>query len=221
MLWFIQHYLWDLSNAPDIRRNEVEAFEYGYNVVNEDLAEAVVEEIEGVERPGRDGPRLPPLHAAGARAARAAGRVPAPLHPHPVDAARRLARAAARHPARDLRGAARERHHRVPHALVPLELPAVLPRPDGPRGRLRRAASCSSTDREVWVRAYPLPIDAAATCRVAGVGAHARVRGGAAAAPARAPDPARRPRRPVEERPARLLRLRPVPRAAPRVRASG
>src|SRR3954466_15959842 len=28
MLWFIQHYLWDLSNAPDIRRNEVEAFEF-------------------------------------------------------------------------------------------------------------------------------------------------------------------------------------------------
>src|SRR3954447_6079302 len=26
MLWFIQHYLWDLSNAPDIRRHEVEAF---------------------------------------------------------------------------------------------------------------------------------------------------------------------------------------------------
>ncbi|CAA9485398.1 MAG: Alpha,alpha-trehalose-phosphate synthase [UDP-forming], partial [uncultured Solirubrobacteraceae bacterium] len=44
MLWFIQHYLWDLSNAPDIRRNEVEAFEYGYNVVNEDLAAAVCEE---------------------------------------------------------------------------------------------------------------------------------------------------------------------------------
>src|SRR6476469_9733824 len=47
MLWFIQHYLWDLSNAPDIRRHEVEAFEYGYNVVNDDLAHAVVEEIEG------------------------------------------------------------------------------------------------------------------------------------------------------------------------------
>ena len=40
MLWFVQHYLWDLSNAPDIRRNEVEAFEYGYNAVNEDLAAA-------------------------------------------------------------------------------------------------------------------------------------------------------------------------------------
>src|SRR5258707_9347526 len=51
MLWFIQHYLWDLSNAPDIRRHEVEAFEYGYNVVNEDLAVAVIEEIEGAEDP--------------------------------------------------------------------------------------------------------------------------------------------------------------------------
>jgi trehalose 6-phosphate synthase len=51
MLWFIQHYLWDLSNAPDIRRNETEAFEFGYNVVNEDLARAVLDEIEGVEQP--------------------------------------------------------------------------------------------------------------------------------------------------------------------------
>jgi trehalose 6-phosphate synthase len=51
MLWFIQHYLWDLSNAPDIRRNETEAFEFGYNAVNEDLARAVLEEIEGIEDP--------------------------------------------------------------------------------------------------------------------------------------------------------------------------
>ncbi|MFA9271650.1 MAG: trehalose-6-phosphate synthase, partial [Baekduiaceae bacterium] len=51
MLWFIQHYLWDLSNAPDIRRHEVEAFEWGYNVVNEDLADAVVEQIEGDKDP--------------------------------------------------------------------------------------------------------------------------------------------------------------------------
>ncbi len=51
LLWFIQHYLWDLSNAPDIRRNETEAFEFGYNVVNEDLARAVLEEVAGVERP--------------------------------------------------------------------------------------------------------------------------------------------------------------------------
>jgi trehalose 6-phosphate synthase len=51
MLWFIQHYLWDLSNAPDIRENEVEAYEEGYKVVNEDLAQAVIEQIEGDEEP--------------------------------------------------------------------------------------------------------------------------------------------------------------------------
>jgi trehalose 6-phosphate synthase len=51
MLWFIQHYLWDLSNAPDIRREEVEAFEFGYNVVNEDLARAVLDEIDGETEP--------------------------------------------------------------------------------------------------------------------------------------------------------------------------
>ena len=45
LLWFIQHYLWDLSNAPDIRQNEVDAFEQGYTVVNEDLAQAVLDEI--------------------------------------------------------------------------------------------------------------------------------------------------------------------------------
>ena len=51
MLWFIQHYLWDLSNAPDIRREEIEAYERGYCVVNQDLAEAVLEETEGLEDP--------------------------------------------------------------------------------------------------------------------------------------------------------------------------
>jgi len=51
MLWFIQHYLWDLSNAPDIRREEIEAFEFGYNVVNEDLARAVVDELADEPEP--------------------------------------------------------------------------------------------------------------------------------------------------------------------------
>jgi trehalose 6-phosphate synthase len=51
MLWFIQHYLWDQSNAPDIRRHEVDAFENGYQVVNEDLARAVLDEIEGDDEP--------------------------------------------------------------------------------------------------------------------------------------------------------------------------
>src|ERR687889_2216923 len=51
MLWFIQHYLWDLSNAPDIRRHEVVAFHEGYQRVNADLAEAVVDEIDGQDEP--------------------------------------------------------------------------------------------------------------------------------------------------------------------------
>ena len=42
ILWFIQHYLWDLSNAPDIRREEIDAWEHGYKLVNEDLADAVL-----------------------------------------------------------------------------------------------------------------------------------------------------------------------------------
>ena len=45
MLWFIQHYLWDLSNATDIRRQEVEACRTGYCSVNRDLAGAVLEEV--------------------------------------------------------------------------------------------------------------------------------------------------------------------------------
>jgi trehalose 6-phosphate synthase len=87
MLWFIQHYLWDLSNAPDVRRNEIEAFEYGYNVVNEDLAHAVVEEIEGQDEPVVMVHDYHLYTLPAARPARAAGRLPAPLRAHPVDAA--------------------------------------------------------------------------------------------------------------------------------------
>jgi trehalose 6-phosphate synthase len=51
ILWFIQHYLWDLSNAPDIRREEVDAWRNGYKVVNADIAEATLKAIEGQEEP--------------------------------------------------------------------------------------------------------------------------------------------------------------------------
>ena len=51
MLWFIQHYLWDISNAPDVRQWEIDAFELGYKVVNNDLAQAVIEEIAGKPDP--------------------------------------------------------------------------------------------------------------------------------------------------------------------------
>ncbi len=51
ILWFIQHYLWDLSNAPDIRQEELDAWDYGYQQVNRDIAEAVVRQIEGQDEP--------------------------------------------------------------------------------------------------------------------------------------------------------------------------
>ncbi len=51
ILWFIQHYLWDLSNAPDIRQEELDAWDYGYQAVNRDIAEAVVGQIEGQQNP--------------------------------------------------------------------------------------------------------------------------------------------------------------------------
>nr|MBA2522108.1 trehalose-6-phosphate synthase [Solirubrobacterales bacterium] len=44
-LWFVQHYLWDLSNAPDIRAEEKWAWEHGYKVVNADIAAEVVKQI--------------------------------------------------------------------------------------------------------------------------------------------------------------------------------
>ncbi|MEZ5079159.1 MAG: trehalose-6-phosphate synthase [Thermoleophilia bacterium] len=49
MLWFVQHYLWDLSNVPDIRRLELDAWEHGYLVANRMFAEAVSAELR--ERP--------------------------------------------------------------------------------------------------------------------------------------------------------------------------
>jgi trehalose 6-phosphate synthase len=51
ILWFIQHYLWDLSNAPDIRRQETDAWEFGYKAVNADIATAVLGAIAEQESP--------------------------------------------------------------------------------------------------------------------------------------------------------------------------
>ncbi|MBE0428600.1 MAG: trehalose-6-phosphate synthase [Thermoleophilia bacterium] len=45
MIWFIQHYLWNLSVAPEIRINEFEAWEGGYQVVNGEFAAAVIDEL--------------------------------------------------------------------------------------------------------------------------------------------------------------------------------
>jgi trehalose 6-phosphate synthase len=56
MLWFIQHYLWDLSNAPDVRREELDAWEHGYLAANRAFAQAVNDELH------RDPERVVMLH---------------------------------------------------------------------------------------------------------------------------------------------------------------
>src|SRR3712207_101045 len=166
MLWFIQHYLWDLSNAPDIRRNEVEAFEYGYNVVNEDLAAAVCEEIDGVEDPVV---MVHDYHLYTLPGLVRKARPDAFLH-HFIhipwtqpDAWRVLPRGIRREIyegvlANDIVGfhtrSYRWNFLQCCRDLMDLEV-------DFSRGVV------FFEDREVWVRAYPLPIDAGATCRVA------------------------------------------------------
>ena len=51
ILWFIQHYLWDLSNAPDIRQEELDAWDFGYTAVNRDIADAVLATIADNDEP--------------------------------------------------------------------------------------------------------------------------------------------------------------------------
>jgi trehalose 6-phosphate synthase len=167
MLWFIQHYLWDQSNAPDIRRHEVEAFEFGYNVVNEDLATAVLEEIEGEEEPVVmvHDYQLYTLPGMVRRA-----RPDAFLHhfvhiPWPQPDAWRVLPANIREEiyrgvlANDIVGFHTRSYRRnflqCCRDLLDLEV-------DMERGVVH------IDDREVWVRAYPLPIDWRATLEIGG-----------------------------------------------------
>ena len=99
-----------------------------------------------------DAPRLPPLHGAGDDPGRAPRRLPAPLRPHPLVAARQLARA----PRPDPRGAlprhARQRHHRLPHPHLLHQLPPLLRRTARGRGRLRAAAGAPRGRRDAGAR---------------------------------------------------------------------
>jgi trehalose 6-phosphate synthase len=166
MLWFIQHYLWDLSNAPDIRRHEVEAFEYGYNVVNEDLAVAVVEEIEGLSEPVV---MIHDYHLYTLPQLVRRARPDAFLHhfvhiPWSQSDAWRVLPNRIREEiycgllANDIIG-----FHTRSYRLNFLQCCRDLMDLDVNFGR----GVVSFEGREVWVRAYPLPIDASATCRVA------------------------------------------------------
>src|SRR5215218_9755025 len=166
LLWFIQHYLWDLSNAPDIRRHEVEAYEFGYNVVNEDLARGVLEEIEGAEDPTV---MVHDYHLYTLPGMVRRARPDAFLHhfvhiPWTQSDAWRVLPTTIREEiyngllANDIIGFHTRSYRRnflqCCRDLMELEV-------DFDRG----VVHCDG--REVWVRAYPLPIDAAATRAVA------------------------------------------------------
>jgi trehalose 6-phosphate synthase len=166
MLWFIQHYLWDLSNAPDIRREEIEAFEYGYNVVNGDLARAVVEELDSAEEPvvmihDYHLYTLPEL----VRRARPDAFLHHFIHiPWTQPDAWRVLPSRIREEiftgllANDIIGfhtrSYRHNFLQCCHDLMELDV-------DFDEGVVR------FRDREVWVRAYPLPIDHRATRQIA------------------------------------------------------
>lgn len=51
IIWFVQHNLWDLSNAPNITSTERAAFDEGYRAVNEAFADAVISELD--DHPGQ------------------------------------------------------------------------------------------------------------------------------------------------------------------------
>jgi trehalose 6-phosphate synthase len=63
ILWFIQHYLWDLSNAPDVRQEELDAWDYGYQARQPRHRSWRPRPDQGPRAAAGDAPRLPPLHA--------------------------------------------------------------------------------------------------------------------------------------------------------------
>jgi trehalose 6-phosphate synthase len=166
MLWFIQHYLWDLSNAPDIRQQEVDAFEHGYKVVNDDLAAAVIEQIEGQDEPVV---MVHDYHLYTLPAAVRAARPDVFLHhfvhiPWTQPDAWRVLPTAIRKEiyegilANDIVGfhtrSYRWNFLQCCRDLMDLEV-------DFEQGIVHHDG------REIWVRAYPLPIDYAATRKIA------------------------------------------------------
>ena len=75
LLWFIQHYLWDLSNVPDIRLSERDAWERRLQARQRGPRASRARGDRGPRGADRDGPRLPPLHLPGDDP-RASGRTP-------------------------------------------------------------------------------------------------------------------------------------------------
>jgi trehalose 6-phosphate synthase len=51
IIWFVQHCLWDLSNAPNITATERAAFDHGYRAVNSAFADAIVTAVPDGDTP--------------------------------------------------------------------------------------------------------------------------------------------------------------------------
>ena len=64
MLWFIQHYLWDLSNAPGHPPQRDRGIRVRVQRRQRGPREGRAGGDRGDRGPDRDGPRLPPLHAS-------------------------------------------------------------------------------------------------------------------------------------------------------------
>jgi trehalose 6-phosphate synthase len=171
ILWFIQHYLWDLGRHPDISPNEVDAWEHGYLPVQRLFAEAIAAEL-GAGAAG-----------SGAAAATAAGRgALVMLHDYHLYGVAPLVRTA-------VPGAFIHQFVHIPWAQSDawLVLPEQMRKAvfagllgndvvafhtrhyavnflQGCRDLLdlevdERRLAVSYGDREVWVRAYPVSID--------------------------------------------------------------
>ena len=170
MLWFIQHYLWDLGLAPRLSaRTSIDAWARGYLPVNELFAAAVVDELrDGAATTARDAlahaARLPPVLR---RARWCAPPCPAPSCSSSCTSPGRRATAgwccpgAARAVFEGLLGndiVAFHTDHYVRNFLHGcadlLDLRVDLER-----------RSVTVDGREVWVRAYPVSIDPAALRR--------------------------------------------------------
>jgi trehalose 6-phosphate synthase len=165
-LWFIQHYLWDLSNAPDIRIEEKEAWERGYKVVNEDIAGAVLARIAEQEDPLV---MLHDYHLYTAPGLIRAERPDAFLHhfvhiPWPHSDAWRV-----------IPGSWREEIYRglLANDIVGFHLPSYVHNfLDGCRELMELEVDYTESvvrhaGGETWVRAYPLGVDAERLRRVA------------------------------------------------------
>ena len=217
MLWFIQHYLWNLSRAPDIRQNELDAWELGYLVANQRFAEVVAQELS----------RRPDATVM--------------LHDYHLYTAPGVIRQA--HPDAFLHffvhipWSQPDYWRVVPNHIREAVLEGLLANDIIAFHTARYARNfllcCEDLlglrvdyeqrqvqwqGRDVWVRSYPISVNAPRLrddCRLARGPRRGR---SDHAAPARAPDRPRRPCRPVEERDPRLSGVRRLPRPVSGVR---